>query len=142
MVPPLSEQLSKLSVRAKKAEDAISAAEKETRDKVIARREQACVAATAAVEKVESDIKSIGETASSNWNAVRAKMDSDLAKLKVKVAQRVHEHDVKRAEGRADRLEQEAGFAVDYAVASIEQANVAILDAIIGRFEAEEARSS
>ena len=33
------------------------------------------------------------------------------------------------------------GFAIDYAVASIEQAELAVLDAIAGRVEAEQART-
>ena len=41
MPKPLSEQLTELSVRAKHAEDALAAAKKETRDKVVARKEQA-----------------------------------------------------------------------------------------------------
>ena len=45
-----------------------------------------------------------------------------------------------RAEHTAERLEWEAGFAIDYAVASIEQAKLAVLDAIAGRVEAEQAR--
>ena len=38
--------------------------------------------------------------------------------------------------------EWEAGFSIDYAVASIEQAKLAVLDAIAGRVEAEEARKA
>jgi hypothetical protein len=38
---PLSEQLADLSVRAKNAEDAVAAAQKEAHDKVVARKEQA-----------------------------------------------------------------------------------------------------
>jgi len=41
------------------------------------------------------------------------------------------------AEKRADTLEWEAGFAIDYAIGSIEQAKLAVLDAIVGRVEAE-----
>jgi hypothetical protein len=47
---------------------------------------------------------------------------------------------VKRAENRADRLEWEASFAVDYAIASVEQAKLAVLDAVDGRRGAEEAK--
>ena len=43
----LSEQLADLSVQAKSAEDALNAAEKEAHDKVVARKEQARVAASA-----------------------------------------------------------------------------------------------
>jgi hypothetical protein len=39
MVKPLSEQLADLSVRAKKAEDAVAAAQKEAHEKLVARRE-------------------------------------------------------------------------------------------------------
>ena len=47
----LSQQLADLSVQAKSAEDAVTAAEKEAHDKVVARKEQARVAASAAVER-------------------------------------------------------------------------------------------
>ena len=56
---------------------------------------------------------------------------------KANVAETRHNHDVKRAERRADQLEWEAGFAIDYAIASVEQANLAVLDAIDGRVQAE-----
>jgi len=51
MAKRLSEQLADLSVRAKNAEDAAAAAQKETHDKFVARREQARATATTAVEK-------------------------------------------------------------------------------------------
>jgi hypothetical protein len=51
-------------------------------------------------------------------------------KICAPTAQAKHTLDVKYAENRADRLEWEAGFAIDYAIASIEQAEVAVLDAI------------
>ena len=42
----------------------------------------------------------------------------------------------------APTLEWEAGFAIDYAIASVEQANLAVLDAIDSRVEAELVRQS
>ena len=47
---------------------------------------------------------------------------------------------MKHAESRADRLEWEAGFAIDYAIASVEQAKLAVLDAIDSRSEAQVAK--
>ena len=41
--------------------------------------------------------------------------------------------DVTRAQNRAERLEWRAEFAIDYAIASVEQARLATLDAIVGR---------
>ena len=62
--------------------------------------------------------------------------------MKVKFDNRKHDWDVKLADRHAERLDREASFAVEYAAASIEQAKLAVLDAIVGHFEAEKARSS
>ena len=142
MVKPLSEQLADLSVRAKHAEDAFSAAQKEAHDKIEARKQKARAAATTAVEKVDQKIKSAAADGARDWDAVKAKVAADMAALKANIAEAKHNHDVKRADGRADRLEWEAGFAIDYAIASVEQANLAVLDAIDGRVEAKLVRQS
>ena len=47
----LSEQLANLSVRAKNAEDAVAAAQKEAHDKIVARVAQAQSAAEEAIKK-------------------------------------------------------------------------------------------
>ena len=140
MAKPLSEQLADLSVHAKNAEDAFAAAQKEAHDKVVARREQARAAATAAMEKVNQEVKSAKDTTTRNWNALQAKIAADVQLLKTGIDQRKQERQVRRAENTAERLEWEAGFAIDYAIASVEQANLAVLDAIAGRVEAEEVR--
>jgi hypothetical protein len=136
MVKPLSEQLANLSVRARHAEDAFAAVQKEAHDKIEVRKQQARAAATTAVEKVNQEIKSAGDSATRDWNTMKAKVAADMTALRANVAEAKHEHDVKRAE----RLEWEAGFAIDYAIASVEQANLAVLDAIDGRAQAELAK--
>lgn len=104
------------------------------------RKEQARDAATSAIEKVNQDIKSAGDTAARNLSAVKAKIDADIDALKANVAQAKHNLDAKRAENNADRLE--AGVAIDYAIASVEQATWATLDAVVARMEAAEAKSA
>src|SRR6185437_5032067 len=138
MAKPLSEKLSDLSVRAKNAEDSIAAAKKEAHDKIMARREDARAAAQTAVEKVDRDIKSVGDTATAKWSAVQAKITADMDALKAKVSKQKHNLDARVAENRAEELEWEADCAVDYAIASVEQARLAVLDAIVGRVEAQE----
>ena len=140
MAQRLSEQLAELSVHAKNAEDAVAAAEKEVHEKVEARIEQARAAATEATEKVNQQIKSVKDKASRNWNALQAKIAADIQNLKSGIAERKRELKADRAEDTAERLEWEAGFAIDYAVASIEQARLAVLDAVAGRVDAEDAR--
>ena len=142
MPKPLSEQLAELSVRAKHAEDALAAAKKETRDKIVARKEQARAAATAAAEKVNRDIQSAKDTATRSWSAVRAKIGADINHLKAGVAQKKHDLDVKLAESNADELEWEANVAIDYAIASVEQAKWAALDAVAARAQAQQAKAS
>jgi hypothetical protein len=140
MVKPLSEQLADLSVRAKAAEDAAAAAQKEAHDKIVARKEQARAAATAAVEKVNQEAQSARDSAARNWNTVKAKIAADMAALKAKAEGVKHKIDVDTAEDYADEMESEASFAIDYAVASVEQAKLAVLDAIDSRVEAEQVK--
>jgi hypothetical protein len=73
---------------------------------------------------------------------VKAKVAADMKALKADVAEAKHERDVNRAEERADQLEWNAGFAIDYAIASVEQAKLAVLDAVDGRLAAEEAKQA
>jgi hypothetical protein len=140
MVKPLSAQLADLSVRAKNAEDAVAAAQKEAHDKVVARTEQAHAAATAAIDKVNRDIKSASNDVTSHWDALKMKVGADMDAWNAKIAQLKHDQGIKRADNHAERLEWEASFAVDYAVAAIEEAKSAVLDAIVDRIEAEETR--
>ena len=114
----------------------------EAHDKIAARKEQAHAAATKAVEKVSQEVKSANDTASRNWSSVKAKIADDMNHLKADVARATHDHDVKRAESRADRLEWKAGFAIDYTIASVEKARLAVLDAVDGRVAAEEAKQA
>ena len=119
---------------------AVAAAQKEAHDKIVARRDQARAAATAAIEKVDRNIKSAGDSATKNWHALKAKVTADMDAFKAGVAQRKRELDVKLAEKQAEGLEWEAGCAIDSAIGSIEQAKYAVLDAIVGRVEVEEAK--
>ena len=139
---PLSKQLADLSVHAKHAEDALASAQKEAHDKVVARRDQTRAAATATIEKVDKQVKSIGDTAGQQWSSFQAKIAGDLNALKSALAQKRMERDVKRADSHAERLELQAAVAIDYANASIEQAELAVLDAIIGRMEADEVKKA
>jgi hypothetical protein len=143
----LSEQLADLSAHAKHAEDTISAAQKEARDKVMARREQARAAATATIEKVDrnikaagSNVKSAGGAAAQKWTALQTKIAGDLQSMKSGISEKKHDWDASRAEIHAEDLEWEASLAVDYAIAAIDQAELAVLDAVAGRIDAAKAQ--
>jgi hypothetical protein len=131
-----------LSVHAKNAEDAVAAAAKEAHGKIETRKEEARAAAAKATEKVKQEIESVRDTAARNWTAVRAKIAADIDALKANVAQAKHDVDVRHAESHAERLEWEARVSVDYAVAAIEQAKLAVLDAVSSRAMAEKGKAS
>jgi hypothetical protein len=136
---PLDQQLADMSVCAKEAQDAFAAARKETHDKVVARREQARASAAALADRVDKEINDAGDALAGQWNALRAKVTADINRLKTTYEQRQHDRSVDRAAQRADRLESEAGIAVDFALASIEDAKRAVLDAVAARIEAGKA---
>jgi hypothetical protein len=58
--------------------------------------------------------------------------------LKEDMADRRAEHDLDRANKRAENAEGDAAFAIDYAVAAIDEAEYAVLDAALARKEADE----
>ena len=138
----LSEQLADLSVRVKNAEDAVAAAEKEAHDKVIAHRDQARADATAAIEKINRDMKSVSKSATGSWKSLKAKVAADIDAMKAHAAQRKHEADVEIADDQAERQEETAAFSIDYAATSIELAKLAVLDAIVTRAHAEALKKS
>ncbi len=142
MARKLSTQLSELSIRALNLEDAIAAAQKEARDKIADRQDDARAKAIAAVQKVERELNAIANNSTTSWAAARAKIDADMNTLQAKNVRSTHERNVKQATSHAELLEQTASFAIDYAIASIEQANLAVLDAIEARFEAEATTTS
>ena len=113
MVKPLSAQLADLSVRVKEAEAAAAAAQKEARDKLLARRAQAQADATAAVQKMDRDIKAASDKVVANWSVLKAKVAADMEAWNAKIAQFKHDQGMKRAENHAERLEREAAFAID-----------------------------
>jgi hypothetical protein len=139
---PLSEQLAELSVRAKGAEDAFAAAENEARDKIEVRKAEAAAAAKSAVDKVGKQFKSARDSASQDWNTLQAKIASDMNDFVAHVAQVKRGLDAQRAENRAEILEEDASFAIDYAIAAVEQAKLAVLDAADARrFAAQAGRA-
>jgi hypothetical protein len=136
---PLDQQLADMSVCAKEVQDTFAAARKETHDRVVARREQARVSAAAFADRVDKDIQSVGDAVAGQWNELQAKVAADINRLKTAYEQRQHDRSVDRTVHRADRLETEAGVAIDFALASIEDAKRAVLDAVAARIEAAEA---
>ena len=140
MNKPLSQQLSELSVRAKNAEAAAAEAQNAAGEKAAALRDEARAAASVATDKVRQEVNTAKDQTSRDWTALQMKLKADADSLKAAVATRKHEIEADRAENTAERLDWEASLAIDYAIASVEQARYAVIDAIVGRVQAEKAR--
>jgi len=137
MAKRLSEQLSDLSTRAKSIEDAVIAAQKEGRDKLLARTTAARASATAAVDKMKQSVKAANDAGATKWGAMEAKLGADLDALKARMSEKKRAIDANIAERDAEDAEDDASFAIDYAIASIEQAKLSVFDAISARQNAE-----
>jgi len=140
MAKPLSDQLADLSTHAKNAEVAAAAARKEAQDKITVRINEAHASATAAVDKAKQSLKTVEATGARKWDAAKAKVAADVDDLKAHVATKKRALDAKVAEDEAENAETDASFAIDYAVATVEQAKLAVLNAISVRLDAEALR--
>jgi hypothetical protein len=138
---PLSEQLSEMSVDAKNAEAAIASAKQEQFERLMERRDQVRAEVEAAIRQVDEDMESASDNLGAKWNSLKAKVAADKETIKGVIAQRRHDRSIKRADNYADLLEYEAACSVDYAIAAIEQAKLAVIDAVAGGVAAQQAKN-
>jgi hypothetical protein len=69
---------------------------------------------------------------------VQRSWDQAVKAAREDMANRKAEHDLHKAQRRADRAEDDAKFAIDFAYSAIGEAEYAVLDATLARKEAEE----
>jgi hypothetical protein len=136
------EHLADLSASAKRAEEAVVAARRESRDRVAVRREQARVSAAELADRVDRELSTTSDTITTQWHSLQAKVAADIDRLRNDHLDRQRNGNVKRAADRAARLESDACVAIDYALASIEEAKLAVLDAVLAAIEATDPESS
>jgi hypothetical protein len=75
---------------------------------------------------------------STRWRAVHDDWNRHVTTVRQNVDDRMADHDVKRSERRAQNAEDDAEAAVNFAYAALEEAEYAVLDAALGRLEADE----
>jgi hypothetical protein len=138
----LSQRLGDLSERAKKAESAIESASNEARERVAEKREEFRTQAVAAADRVRTELDGAGVTAEQAFTAVKAKVAADLVRLKANMAEKQVELNTARLADRASRKETEANVALDFAAASIEDAKLAVIDAVLAKRDAAESRAN
>jgi hypothetical protein len=133
MVKPLSQQLSELSVRAKKAEDDFAAAQGKASAQL--QQTEAEIKAAAQQRKANMDraVTAGHDTVVSTWDGLTTKMQSDIDGLRTKIDVKKYEHNKEKAAEAATDAEVNATRAINFALDSIDYAEVAVLDAVYAR---------
>ena len=134
----VSDQLTKLAARAKEVEDHAAAAN----GKAQADLEHDVATARDSAEQTADTLR---ETMASGkgqvsgwWDGVQRSWDDHIAAVRDNVEEKKATHDRNSAERAADRAEDDAAFAIDYAYAAVEEAEYAVLDAILARMKADD----
>jgi hypothetical protein len=132
-----SQKLAKLSERAKEAEDHASAARNQAKADVEKSADEARAKAEAHAEELHRSATATGAHISASWNDLQKSWGIHMAQVRQSIDDKKDQRDARRAEARADDAE-DALFAIDYAYATVEEAEYAVLDAISARMEAED----
>lgn len=134
----LSDDLRKLADRAKEAEDHAGAAKTKAKADLEADVENARAVAQAQADDLSESANAKRDRISAWWHDVQRSWDRHVAAIKENIADRKADFDLDRAKMRADNAEDDAEFAIQYAVAAIDEAEYAVLDAALARKAAEE----
>jgi hypothetical protein len=133
----LSDQLTKLSAKAKEAEDRAAAADAQANADLEQAVRQARESAQADADLLRKNAETDKEVLSEWWDDMQRTWNEHVTKIRRHLDEKKAEHDVKAAERRAIGAEEDAKFALDYAYATVQEAEYAVLDAILARKEAD-----
>ena len=132
-----SQRLAKLSQRAKEAEDHAAAARNQAKADVEKSADEARAAAEAHAHEL-AKARLHGAQISASRNDMQESLANHMAQVRQSIEEKKGQLDAKHAESRADDAEVDALFAIDYAYATVEEAEYAVLDAISARMEAND----
>jgi exonuclease VII large subunit len=139
---PLARQLQGLSEQAKKTEDVVAAARERNRARLEAHRDQLHDAWTAAVNRTRQQVDADDAALQFRWWQMRERIRGHFAELQDRSERWRGDHDVKKAERRANQAERDAAEAVDFAVIALNGAMEAVVDAVLARADADELATS
>jgi hypothetical protein len=132
------DDVSRLSARAKEAEEHAADAATKGRAELEERVASARAAAKAQAEKLQQMADEHKGKLSAWWHDLQRSWNEHTAKMRADFDAKRAEHDVEKAERRAERAETDAAYAIDYAYAAIDEADYAVLNAMLLRKEADE----
>jgi DNA repair exonuclease SbcCD ATPase subunit len=129
----ISEQVDALQQRTAALKSSADQARHETAAQIKARIDQTKADIDAGQEAVKAQAGEASEHAQSQWKSLKADAAARNQALRDRVDRQRNEHDVKKAEQQAEDAEDDAADALDYALWVVDQAQLAVLDAIDAR---------
>ncbi|MFG2937674.1 hypothetical protein [Streptomyces sp. NPDC048282] len=132
-------KLAELSEKARDAQRTVEAGLSQDRQKLSA----AVADAKDKAEQGAQRLKASGEQTKGHvtgaWNQVQTSWQEHVTAVRDKIEERKEERDVKRLRKAADDAEDYASDAISFAIAAVEEAEYATLDAVLARAEADDA---
>jgi hypothetical protein len=124
-----SDRFSELRQRVEQGESNIKAAASEDSAKLKAKADEARKAADEHAAQFAATAQETSEQAESHWNELQSSWDQHVQHIRQRIAEKKAEHDVASAKRDAEWAESDAVNAVDFAMAAVEEAEYAVLDA-------------
>lgn len=134
----LSDQLARLSARAKQLEDHAAAAKAKAKADLQQDVKSARESAQEQADALRTTANQTKAEVSSWWHNVGNAWAEHTSNIRHDIDDKRAAHDLKAAQRAADQAESDAAYAVDYAYAAVEEAEYAVLDAALSRMEADE----
>jgi hypothetical protein len=134
----LSDQLGQLAARAKEVEDHAASAKGKAKADLEQELEASRQAAQVQADGLRQSAEARKGKISAWWDSVQDSWNEHLAAIRTDVDEKRASHDLSTAQKRADQADEDAAFAIDYAYAVIDEAEVAVLDARLARMDADE----
>jgi hypothetical protein len=134
----LSDQLTALAARAKELDDRAAAAKTQSKADLEKQRNEARASIQAQSDKLRESAEVAKGRLSAWWVNLRRSWDEHITAVRKDFEERHGAHDLKAAEHAADRADNDAAFAIDFASAAIDEAEYAVLDAALAHKHVEE----
>ena len=129
----VSEQIDALQQRAAELKSSADQARHETDEQIKTRIDKTKADIAARQDAVKAKAGQDADHAQSQWKSMKADAAAKTQDLRDRMDRKRDERDVKKAEREAEAAEEAAADALDYALWVVDQAELAVLDAIDAR---------
>jgi hypothetical protein len=133
----LSESLQELANHVADMEKKVTAAEKQTKEKVEATLNASKADAKARQDEFKTQVSEAKASAASQWEDLQTNYNRQVAQIKSNIEAQKEAREVDRAVNRADDAEDYAAASIAFAIMAIDDAEIATLEAVDARAYAD-----